>query len=86
VRQDLATGRSAELQAALEPLLAEVASLNQRIALTYVLTVENPHRFGRSPILSIFRRNWTGQNQHSGSAERPKRGAVPPKEASATCG
>ncbi len=79
VRQDLAAGLSAELRAALEPLLAEVESLNQRIteydrrieqiakdvhpevallkqvkgvgtliALTYVLTLEDPHRFRRS--------------------------------------
>ena len=79
VSQDLAAGLSTELKAALEPLLAEVASLNQRIAeydrrieqiatevhpevallkqikdvgtliaLTYVLTVGDPHRFRRS--------------------------------------
>src|ERR1700726_167145 len=79
VNQDLAAGLSAELKAALEPLLAEVESLNQRIAeydrrieqmakevhpevsllkqvkgvgtliaLTYVLTVGDPHRFRRS--------------------------------------
>ena len=79
VSQDLAAGLSTELKAALEPLLAEVASLNQRIAeydrrieqiatqvhpevallkqvkgvgtliaLTYVLTVADPHRFRRS--------------------------------------
>jgi transposase len=79
VRQVLATGLSAELKMALEPLLAEVESLNQRIAeydrrieqiakevhpevallkqvkgvgtliaLTYVLTVADPHRFRRS--------------------------------------
>src|ERR1700674_4517631 len=79
VSKDLAAGLSAELRAALEPLLAEVASLNQRIAeydrrieqiatevhpevallkqikgvgtliaLTYVLTVADPHRFRRS--------------------------------------
>ena len=79
VSKDLAAGLSAELRVALEPLLAEVASLNQRIAeydrrieqiakevhpevallkqikgvgtliaLTYVLTVEDPHRFRRS--------------------------------------
>ena len=78
VSKDLAAGLSAELRAALEPLLAEVASLNQRIAeydrrieqiatqvhpelpakqvkgvgtliaLTYVLTVGDPHRFHRS--------------------------------------
>lgn len=79
VSQDLAAGLSAELRTALEPLLAEVASLNQRIAeydrrieqiakevhpevallkqikgvgtliaLTYVLTVADPHRFRRS--------------------------------------
>ena len=79
VNPDLATGLSAELRAALEPLLAEVASLNQRlaeydrrieqiatkehpevallkqikgvgtlIALTSVLTVDDPHRFRRS--------------------------------------
>jgi transposase len=79
VNKDLAAGLSEELKAALEPLLAEVASLNQRIAeydrrieqiatqehpevallkqikgvgtliaLTYVLTVGDPHRFHRS--------------------------------------
>jgi transposase len=79
VSQSLAAGLSAELRAALEPLLAEVASLNRRIAeydgrieqiatqvhpevallkqvkgvgtliaLTYVLTVADPHRFRRS--------------------------------------
>src|SRR5258708_1309399 len=76
---DLAAGLSPERRAALEPLLAEGASLNQRsteydrrieqiatkehpevallkqikgvgtlIALTYVLTVDDPHRFRRS--------------------------------------
>jgi transposase len=79
VSKDLAAGLSTELRAALEPLLAEVASLNQRIAeydrrieqiatevhpevarlkqvkgvgtliaLTYVLTVADPHRFRSS--------------------------------------
>jgi transposase len=79
VNQDLAAGLSAELKAALEPLWAEVESLNQRIAeyerrieqmakevhpevsllkqvkgvgtliaLTYVLTVGDAHRFRRS--------------------------------------
>jgi len=79
VNQNLAAGFSAELRVALEPLLAEVESLNQRIAeydrrieqiatevhpevallkqvkgvgtliaLTYVLTVADPHRFRRS--------------------------------------
>lgn len=79
VSRDLAAGFSTELRAALEPLLAEVTSLNQRIgeydrrieeiatqvhpevallkqvkgvgtliALTYVLTVGDPHRFRRS--------------------------------------
>jgi transposase len=79
VSKDLAAGLSAELRVALEPLLAEVTSLNQRIAeydrrieqiatqvhpevallkqikgvgtliaLTYVLTVADPHRFRRS--------------------------------------
>src|SRR6201981_694086 len=79
VSKDLAAGLSTELRTALEPLLAEVASLNQRIAeydrriqpiatavhpevallkqvkgvgtliaLTYVLTVADPHRFRRS--------------------------------------
>ena len=79
VSQDLAAGLSPELRAVLEPLLAEVTSLNQRIAeydqrieqiakevhpevallkqikgvgtliaLTYVLTVGDPHRFRRS--------------------------------------
>jgi transposase len=79
VSRGLAAGLSPELRTALEPLLAEVASLNQRIAeydrqieqiakqvhpevallkqvkgvgtliaLTYVLTVGDPHRFRRS--------------------------------------
>jgi transposase len=79
VSKNLAAGFSVELRAALEPLLTEVASLNQRIAeydrrieqiatqvhpevallkqvkgvgtliaLTYVLTVADPHRFRRS--------------------------------------
>jgi transposase len=79
VSPELAVGLSAELRAALQPLLREVESLNQRIAeydqqieqiakevhpevallkqvkgvgtliaLTYVLTVEDPHRFRRS--------------------------------------
>jgi transposase len=79
VRRDLAAGLSAELRAALEPLLGEIESLSQRIAaydrqieqiaqkdypevslleqvkgvgtliaLTYVLTLEDPHRFRRS--------------------------------------
>ncbi len=79
VSKNLAAGLSAELRAALEPLLAEVASLNQRIAeydrrieqiatevhpevallkqvkgvgtliaLSYVLTVGDPHRFRHS--------------------------------------
>jgi transposase len=79
VNQGLAAGFSTELRTALEPLLAEVESLNQRIAeydrrieqiakevhpevallkqvkgvgtliaLTYVLTVGDPHRFRRS--------------------------------------
>ena len=83
VSKDLAAGLSTELRTALEPLLAEVASLNQRIAeydrrieqiatqvhpevallkqikgvgtliaLTYVLTVADPHRFRRSRRLS----------------------------------
>jgi transposase len=79
VSKNLAAGLSVELRAALEPLLAEVASLSQRIAdydrrieqiatqvhpevallkqvkgvgtliaLTYVLTVGDPHRFRHS--------------------------------------
>src|SRR6202047_4212681 len=85
VSKDLAAGLSAELRAALEPLLAEVASLNQRIAeydrrieqiakevypevsllkqvkgvgtqiaLTYVLTIEDPHRFPKSREVGCF--------------------------------
>jgi transposase len=85
VRQDLAAGLSAELKAALEPLLAEVESLSQRIAeydgrieqiakevhpevallkqvkgvgtliaLTYVLTLDDPHRFRRSRDAGCF--------------------------------
>ena len=99
VRQDLTAGLSAELKTALEPLLAEVESLNQRIAdydrrieqiakeahpevallkqvkgvgpliaLTYVLTLEDPQRFHRSRDVGCYlglrpgRRN-SGQNQ-----------------------
>jgi transposase len=99
VSQELAAGLSAELQAALQPLLTEVESLNQRIAeydrrieqiarevhpevallkqvkgvgtliaLTYVLTVEDPHRFRRSRDAGCYlglrpgRRN-SGQSQ-----------------------
>jgi transposase len=85
VRQDLAAGLSAELKAALQPLLAEVESLSQRIAeydrrieqiakevhpevallkqvkgvgtliaLTYVLTWDDPHRFRRSRDAGCF--------------------------------
>src|SRR5580700_1258782 len=85
VSQGLAKGLSRELKSALEPLLAEVASLNQRIAeydrrieqiatqvhpevallkqvkgvgtliaLTYVLTVGDPHRFRRSRDLGCY--------------------------------
>ena len=85
VRQDLAAGLSAELKAALEPLLAEIESLSQRIAeydrrieqiakevhpevallkqvkgvgtliaLTYVLTLDDPHRFRRSRDAGCF--------------------------------
>jgi transposase len=85
VRRDLACGLSAELHAALQPLLAEVESLSQRIteydqrieqiarefhpevarlkqvkgvgtliALTYVLTVEDPHRFRRSRDMGCY--------------------------------
>ena len=85
VRRDLACGLSAELHAALQPLLAEVESLSQKIAeydqrieqiakefhpevarlkqvkgvgtliaLTYVLTVEDPHRFRRSRDMGCY--------------------------------
>ena len=99
VRPSLVTGWSAELRVALEPLLAEVESLNQRIAdydrrieqiakqahpevallqqvkgvgtliaLTYVLTLEDPRRFHRSRDVGCYlglrpgRRN-SGQSQ-----------------------
>ena len=99
VGQELAAGLSAELQAALQPLLLEVESLHQRIAeydrrieqiarevhpevallkqvkgvgtliaLTYVLTVDDPHRFRRSRDAGCYlglrpgRRN-SGQSQ-----------------------
>ena len=99
VSRDIAAGLSAELRDALEPLLAEVESLNERIkeydrrleqiakevypevsllqqikgvgtliALTYVLTLEDPHRFERSRDVGCFlglrpgRRN-SGQSQ-----------------------
>jgi transposase len=99
VGRDMATGLSAELREALEPLLEEVESLNVRIkeydrrieqtakevypevsllkqvkgvgpliALTYVLTLEDPHRFRRSRDVGCFlglrpgRRN-SGQSQ-----------------------
>jgi transposase len=85
VRQDLAAGLSAELKAALEPLLAEIESLSQRIAeydrrieqiakeahpevallkqvqgvgtliaLTYILTLDDPQRFRRSRDAGCF--------------------------------
>jgi transposase len=87
VRQDPAAGLSAELRVALEPLLAEIESLSQRIAaydrqieqiakkdypevslqqqvkgvgtliaLTYVLTLEDPHRFRRSRDVGCYLR------------------------------
>jgi transposase len=99
VGRDIAAGLSAELKDALEPLLEEVESLNERIkdydrrieqiakevypevsllqqvkgvgpliALTYVLTLENPHRFQKSRDVGCFlglrpgRRN-SGQSQ-----------------------
>ena len=99
VGQELAAGLSAELQAALQPLLAEVESLHQRIgeydqrieqiarevhpevavlkqvkgvgtliALTYVLTMDDPQRFRRSRDVGCYlglrpgRRN-SGQSQ-----------------------
>jgi transposase len=85
VRRDLAVGLSVELRAALEPLLAEIESLSQRIAaydrrieqiakevypqvallkqvkgvgtliaLTYVLTLDDPQRFRRSRDAGCF--------------------------------
>ncbi len=83
--RDMAAGLSAELRDALEPLLREVESLNERIkeydrrieemakqtfpevallqqvkgvgeliALTYVLTIEDPHRFRKSRDVGCF--------------------------------
>src|SRR6516162_5590588 len=85
VGRELAIGLSPELQAALEPLLREVESLNERIkeydqriekmvkeryqevellkqvkgvgdliALTYVLTIEDPYRFSKSREVGCF--------------------------------
>ena len=85
VGRELAMGLSPELRAALEPLLREVESLNERIkeydqriekmakerypevellkqvkgvgdliALTYVLTIEDPHRFPKSREVGCF--------------------------------
>jgi transposase len=85
VRRDLAMELSAELREALEPLLQEVESLNERIkeydrrieqiakkdhpevellqqvkgvgdliALTYILTIEDPHRFLKSRDVGCF--------------------------------
>jgi transposase len=85
VSEELAAGLSAELKTALQPLLAEVESLSQRIAeydrrieqiakevhpevallkqvkgvgtliaLTYVLTLDDPHRFRRSRDAGCF--------------------------------
>jgi transposase len=99
VGRDLAMGLSAELREALEPLLREVESLNERIkeydrrieqiakevypevallkqvkgvgnliALAFVLTIEDPHRFRKSRDVGCFlglrpgRRN-SGQSQ-----------------------
>src|SRR2546425_4101650 len=87
VSRDLVAGLSAELRDALEPLLAEVEALNERIAeydrrieqiakevypevallkqvkgvgtliaLTFMLTVEHPHRFRRSRDVGSFLR------------------------------
>jgi len=85
VSREMAAGLSAELREALEPLLTEVESLNERIkeydrrmeqmakkdypevqllqqvkgvgeliALTYVLTIEDPHRFRKSRDVGCF--------------------------------
>jgi len=85
VSREMAAGLSAELRGALEPLLREVESLNERskeydrrieemakqtfpevallqqvkeegelIALTYVLTIEDPHRFRKSRDVGCF--------------------------------
>ena len=85
VGRELARGLSAELQVALDPLLREIESLNERIkeydrriermakenypevellkqvkgvgdliALTYVLTIEDPHRFRKSRDAGCF--------------------------------
>jgi transposase len=99
VNRELAAGLSAELREALEPLLREVESLNERIkeydrrieemaketypevallkqvkgvgnliALAFVLTIEDPHRFRKSRDVGCFlglrpgRRN-SGQSQ-----------------------
>ncbi len=85
VSREMAAGLSAELREALEPLLREVESLNERIkeydrrieqiakkdypevellqqvkgvgdliALTYILTIEDPHRFRKSRDVGCF--------------------------------
>jgi transposase len=98
VSKNLAAGLSVELRVALEPLLAEVASLTQRIAdydrrmeqiatevhpevallkqvkgvgtliaLTYVLTVGDPHRFRRSCDVGCYLGLRPGRRNSGGS-------------------
>jgi transposase len=85
VSREMAAGLSAELRAAIEPLVEEIESLNERIkqcdrrieqiaresypevsllqqvkgvgmqiALTYILTIEDPHRFRKSRDVGCF--------------------------------
>jgi transposase len=98
VSRELGTGLPAELREALEPLLKEVESLNQRIqeydeqmekiakesyphvkllkqvkgvgtqiALTYVLTLDDPHRFAKSREVGCFLGLKPGRRDSGGS-------------------
>jgi transposase len=104
VSGELAGGLSAELRGALEPLLEEVESLNERvteydrrieqiakkvylqvallkqvkgvgilIALTYVLTLEDPYRFRRSWDVGCFLGLRPGRRDLGNSQSRNKR-------------
>ena len=60
-RRETMSGLSAGLREALEPLLQEVESLNERIqeydrriAVTYMLTIEDSHRFRKSRDVGCF--------------------------------
>jgi len=82
VSRELAAGLSTELREVLEPLLKEIESLNERmpkqvksvgtqIALTYVLTIEDPYRFAKSREMGCFLGLKPGR-RNSGKSEPQK--------------